>query len=129
LGLIAPTEKTLVAKQRNSFGVISQVAIRAMGAQNGALIQLRPVPPNAPSLPMAADIAIVPDWVGAVGDWNMALQKLAIKAGYKPAMMNRGKGGGGYEVANSSSLRYLAQTSDKRYATFWVLKTAGSNGK
>jgi Capsule biosynthesis CapC len=127
--LIVPTEKTLVGKQRNSFGVISQVAIRAMGAQNGALIQLRNVPQNAPSLPMAADIAIVPDWVGAVGDWNMALQKLAIEAGYKPAVMNRGKGGGGYEVANSSSLRYLAQTSDKRFATFWVLKTAGSNGK
>ncbi len=119
--LAAPREDRLIGSQRSPFGVVSQVLLRALGPAEGAVIQLRLPPGDAPALPAPTDLAIVPDLLENGGAWSAQLMQLSHRSGFQPALVNRSKATAGFELAPNYSTRYLNQSQNKRYATFWLL--------
>ncbi len=120
--LAAPLEDRLVGSQRSPFGVVSQVLLRSLGPAEGGVIQLRSPPGDAPALPPPVDLAILPDLLEIDGNWASGMIQLSRLAGFQPALVERGKASAGYELAPNYSTRYLNQSQNKRYATFWLLR-------
>jgi Capsule biosynthesis CapC len=120
--LAAPDEDRLTELQRSPFGVVSQVLLRSLGSDAATLVQLRLPPGDAPALPPVADLAVVPDLLEIDGTWASAMLQLARQTGFKPVLVQRDKASVGYELAPNYSTRYLNQSQNKRYATFWLLR-------
>jgi Capsule biosynthesis CapC len=120
--LAAPHEDRLIGSQRSPFGVVSQVLLRSLGPVEGGIVQLRTPPGDAPALALTVDIAIVPDLVESESTWSPGMVQLARLAGYRPLLVERGKGTAGYELAPNLSTRYLNQSQHKRHATFWLVR-------
>ena len=118
----APDEDRLIGSQRSPFGVVSQVLLRSMGSAEAKLIQLRAAPGDAPTLLPLANLAIVPDQLEIGGTWPTELLRLSRLSGFHPALVERGKATAGLELAPNYSIRYLNQSQNKRYATFWMLR-------
>jgi hypothetical protein len=119
--LVAPRMEALYGSQASVFGVVSQVLLRSLGAEPGALLQIRRKPAELPLPSGDAAIAVVPDMVGSGDSWAASIQRLAAQAGLRPILVDYGRATAGLEVAPNQSLRYFAQTLNKRYATLWVL--------
>jgi Capsule biosynthesis CapC len=116
----AANEERLIGSQRSPFGVVSQVLLRSLGSTEGGLVQLRSAPAGAPALPPPADLAIVPDLLEIDGTWAAEMVQLSRLAGFQPLLVGRGQATAGFELAPNYSTRYLNQSLNKRYATFWL---------
>jgi Capsule biosynthesis CapC len=125
----APDEDRLIGSQGNPFGVVSQVLLRSLGPAEGGVVQLRAAPGAAPPLPPPADLAIVPDLLEIDGTWAAEMVRLSRLAGFQPTLVGRGQATAGFELAPNYSMRYLNQSQNKRYATFWLLRKPGAQGK
>lgn len=120
--LIAPTETQLIGSQRSRFGVISQTLLRAMGKAPGSRLQLRPIPFGVKMPQGDFDLAVVPDLVEPTGNWSQQMVALARQSGFKPRLVDRSAAVAGLEIAPNLSVRYLNQSANKRYATFWIAR-------
>ncbi len=120
--LIAPTEARLMGSQRSRFGVISQSLLRAMGNAPGSRLQLRPIPFGVKMPQGGSDLAVVPDLVEPSGTWGPQMVAMARQAGFQPLLVDRSAAVAGLEIAPNLSVRYLNQSANKRYATFWVAR-------
>ncbi len=127
--LSAPDEDRLIGLQRSPFGVVSQVVVRSLGPAEGGLVQVRTSPGDAPALPPSTDLAIVPDLLGRSDGFAAGMVQLSRLAGLQPWLVERGKATAGYELAPNYSTRYLNQSLNKRYATFWLPRGRKNPGR
>lgn len=119
--LVAPDQGGLVGSQRSLFGVFSQALVRAGKQAPGKVIQVRPAPGGAPTIPSSPELVAVPDLLEPDGEWSKGLPGLGQLAGYRTIILDRGTATAGLELAPNYSIRYLSQTIGQRYATFWVM--------
>ncbi|MGL5838590.1 MAG: poly-gamma-glutamate biosynthesis protein PgsC/CapC [Sphingorhabdus sp.] len=117
---VAPDQRSMRLSQKNSFGVITQAAIRAMGEKPGEVVQLQTARFSAPNPATDVDMVIALDYIGVSDDRSQQMLSIARNAGFRPVLADRTNMMAGYEKAANQAVLYLEQSANKRHTTFWL---------
>ncbi|MHA6332397.1 poly-gamma-glutamate biosynthesis protein PgsC/CapC [Qipengyuania sp. CAU 1752] len=120
--IVAPRSDTLFRSSRSSFDVLWQIVVRAQErSEQVSILQLREAPSSVWPRQLAQDVVIARDRVGAPDEEFEALLSAMRSAGLRAELADADPRWAGFERRPGTALRYLTQTSGRRYAIGWVI--------
>ena len=123
---VAPLTDFFLRESGTVFDVVWQEWVRSQeGVTDPMIFQLRARPKEAIGYRRGVDVLVVNDRVGPQSEDVEDLISSMRQAGIRPELIEGTRANAGLEARPGMSMRYLDQTTGRRYALGWVIPDRG----
>lgn len=119
--LVAPDASAYFARQRSSFGTVTQALLRRRGdGRPPSLIQVRETGGDDARIPGGSSLVIASDVLSPEANWAEPFVTFSRSAGLDAVVSDRSRRFAAYDAGRNRSLRFLQQIEGGRFAVFWT---------